>query len=243
MNDMQKIKGADGKLFWATRDQAEAIEVLTATRKGGIAAVYGYKPSTGYVTQPVQDIRILTRFSTAALYERKKIALEAVTFESIEAEIPKHPKLAALKRNEAIDLFNARKQMVVDSMNKTLSGDRDDAHRQGHDRCYSAITEGIKVHFVTEKGSDGFMHPVLTKGFPTVASIMVNYLEISKTTRVPGERKTVNSGAPVLMGNLIENALNQKSVGFRTLSLKEDNFERLSIDKSTILSEDVASLM
>jgi hypothetical protein len=87
------------------------------------------------------------------------------------------------------------------------------------------------------------MHPVLDNGFPTVASIMITYLENSKTVRVAGVRKVVNSGAPVLMTNAIESLLNDRSVGLRTLSLKESNFERLVIDNEVVLREDVAGLV
>ena len=157
--------------------------------------------------------------------------------------IAAEPKLNKLPVSEQRKLFNERKQAMIDSMNKTLNDDRSDAHRQGHDRCYLHIAEGVKVNYVTEKGTDGLMHPVLDNGFPTVASIMVTYLENSKVTRVKGERKVVNSGAPVLMGNAIESLLNDRSVGLRTLSLKEGNFERLVIDSEVVLREDVAGLV
>jgi hypothetical protein len=49
-----------------------------------------------------------------------------------------------------------------------------------------------------------------------------------------GKRKVVNSGAPVRMGNLIESCLNKRSVGLRTLSLKEDNFQEFKIDNRVI---------
>ena len=72
---------------------------------------------------------------------------------------------------------------------------------------------------------------------------MITYLENSKTVRVAGVRKVVNSGAPVLMTNAIESLLNDRSVGLRTLSLKEGNFERLVIDNEVVLREDVAGLV
>ena len=62
-------------------------------------------------------------------------------------------------------------------------------------------------------------------------------------TRVEGVRKVVNSKPPKLMSNAIESVLNKRSVGIKTLSLKEDNFERLVIDNEVVLREDVAGLV
>lgn len=232
-----------GGKVWASRQQADVLEALTLTRKGGFARVYGYKPSSNYEVPPVQDIVMVTRFSTEKVYERKRKALESITFDDVKDTIAREPKLKALTVAEQEALFNERLQEMVNSLTKTLNGDRSDAHRQGHDRCYLHIAEGVKVNYVTEKGKDGLMHPVLTDGFPTVASIMLTYLENSKVTRVEGVRKVVNSKPPKLMSNAIESVLNKRSVGIKTLSLKEDNFERLVIDNEVVLREDVAGLV
>lgn len=232
----------EGKV-WASQQQAETLEALIQTRKGGFARVYGYKPTTDWTVSPVQDIVAVTRFSTAKLYARKRKALEALTFADVADAIAANPKLAALTVADARKLFDERKAQEIESIETTQAGDRSDAHRQGHDRCYMNLADGVKVHFVTEKGSDGLMHPVLTDGFPTVASIMLTYLENSKVTRVQGTRKVVNSGPSVLMKNAISSKLNERSVGLKTLSLKEDNFERVVIDGEVILKEDVAGLI
>lgn len=232
-----------GGKVWGTQAQAETLEALMETRKGGFARVYGYKPSSDWVDSPVQDIVMVTRFSTEKLYERKIKALDAIAFADVADAIKNEPKLNALPVTKQRETFNARKQGMIDSMQKSLDGDRSGAHREAHDRCYLHLAEGVKVNYDTEKGTDGLKYPVLTNGFPTIASIMITYLENSKVTRKEGSRKVVNSGAPVLMGNAIESLLNNRSVGIRTLSLKEDNFERLVIDHSVVLSEDVVGLV
>lgn len=232
-----------GGKVWATRQQADVLETLILTRKGGFARVYGYKPASNYEVPPVQDIVMVTRFSTEKVYERKRKALESITFDDVKDAIAREPKLKALTVAEQEALFNERLQEMVNSLTKTLNGDRSDAHRQGHDRCYLHLAEGVKVNYVTEKGTDGLMHPVLTDGFPTVASIMLTYLENSKVTRVGGVRKIVNSKPPKLMSNAIESLLNKRSVSIKTASLKEDNFERLVIDNEVVLCEDVAGLV
>lgn len=232
----------DGIKVWASSEQAETLEVLMNTRAGGMASVHGYRPSTDYVTAPVQNIQFLSRFSTERLYQRKLEALKAITFDDVASIVADTPKLADLTIAKAREVFEARKAKEMESLEKSLAGDRDDAHRQGHDRCYARITSGIKVNYVTEKGDDGLMHPVLVNGFPVVASIMINALFLNVTTIVEGERKVVNSGAPVLMGKAISKVLNQRSVGFRTLSLKADNFEKVVIDHNAIIPENVKAL-
>lgn len=233
----------NGQSFRATAAQAEALESLSEARKGGIATVYGYTPTTGYVKDkyPVVDMQVLTRFSTENLYKRKMAALSDIRFSDVKPHIDADPVLAAMNETDLMTIFNDRKAKEVESMNTTLSGDRSDAHRQGHDRCYARVADGVKVNFVTEK-VDGLMQPVLTDGLPTVASIMVSYLEINRTVREAGEYKTVNSGAPVRMSNVIAKVLNSRSVGLKMLSLKEDNFERLIVSRKSYLPEDVATI-
>lgn len=235
----------NGNQFRATPEQAEALEALAVARAGGIATVYGYRPTTDYVKDkyPLLNLQILTRFSTERLYERKMEALSNVTFKDIEALVEADPVLSAKPRAELLTIFNERKANEVASMAKTLEGsDRTDAHRAAHDRCYARLADGIKVHLVTEKDADGVMQPVLTDGLPTVASIMVHYLELNRDVREAGERKVVNSGAPVRISNCIAKVLNQKSVGLKTLSLKDGNFERLVVARKSYLPEDVASI-
>jgi hypothetical protein len=231
----------DGKQVWMTQAQADALEILEQANRGGCAAVKGYVPSTGYLPGkcPTKNIQMLTRFSYPNLVQRKLDALNAITFEDVQPHLTA-PKLTALSLDSLRELFEQRKAQEVASLEKTLSGDRSDAHRQGHDRCYARFAEGVKVHLETKKGKDGLMYPVLTNGYPTVKSIMVHFLELNSTTIVEGERKVVNSGAPVLMRNAINKVLNQRSVGIRSLSLKEDNFEKLSIHHDVIVPEMIA---
>ena len=49
-----------GGKVWASRQQADTLEALTLTRKGGFARVYGYKPASNYEVPPVQDIVMVT---------------------------------------------------------------------------------------------------------------------------------------------------------------------------------------
>ena len=232
------------KPFRCTQAQADTLDVLSSLNKGGIGAVKGYRPTTGYLPgkSPVVDMQILTRFEYGKLNVRKRAAMEAIKFGDVAEDIAKAPKLKALSTEVCLDLFNTAKDAAIASIDKTAAGDRDDAHRQGHDRCYARICDGVKVHLVTEKRDDDLMHPVLTDGLPTLASIMVPYLELNKTIRVEGEYKVINSGPKVLMDNIITKKLNARSVGYKTLSLKEGNFEAIRVGKKSITPDDLKTV-
>ena len=216
-----------------TAAQAQAVKTLNESRKGGCAAVTGYVPTSNWIIPPVQDIQLLTNFSTDKLYKRRLAALEAITFADVADKLADDEKLSIATTAEAKRLFEDRKQRMMETLQKTLDGDRSGAQREAHDRCYVHIG-GQKLHLVTEK-VDGRMEPVVAAdGTVQVKNVMVKYLQLNVKNRTEGKRKVVNSGAPVRMGNLIESCLNQRSVGFRTLSLKEDNFESFKIDGKLI---------
>lgn len=227
----------DGQDVYATPRQIEAITTLLEARKGGVASVVGYVPSSNWIESPVQNIQFISRFSYAKLRERKRLALESLSIADVRDSIKSEPKLAALTEGDARNVFHDRLNRELASIEKTDSGNRDDAHRQAHDRCYINLSEGVKVHLVTEKDDDGIMQPVLTNGRPTVASIMISAIFLNVKTVKEGKRKVVNSGPPVLMSKAIEKAIDKPGISYRTLSLKDDNFERLVIDHKAILPE------
>lgn len=228
----------DGQKVYATDSQISAIEVVNNAAGGRFAAVKGYSSETGYVTRPVQDIVFRSLSSTSGIYNRRIAALTALSFSDIASKAAKDEKLSQLSAGEREDVFNTRKAMLIDSMQKTLDGDdRTDAHRQGHDRCYVSIRSGVKAHYVTEKGDDNLKHPVLTNGYPRIASIMITALFQQVRTIVEGTRKVVNSGAPVRMSNIISGKINTPDNTVKMLSLKCDNFDTLKIDRQFIDSE------
>lgn len=242
-NPLVRYEAANGSHFYCTPEQAEALDTLKKLHKGGIGTVYGYRPTTGYTVRPVLDMQIITRFSLNSLYERKQAALDAITLDDVQDSIKADPVLSKLTFGEVVKLFNERKDGAVASMQKTLDGDRGDSHRQGHDRCYAVVADGVKVNFECVK-EDGLMQPVIPSGFdaPVAESILVSYLELNRVYVEQGERKVVNSGAPVRMSNAIEKVLNKRSVGLKMLSLKPDNFDKLKISRTTILAEDLESV-
>ena len=231
----------NGKSFWATKQQAEAIAMLEQTRKGGFARIYGYTATAGRTVPTVYDCTVTSRFSYSALLKRKLNALQALNLSDILPHLP--AKVSQLPATTLQKEWEARKQMEVESVEKTISGSRDDANRQGHDRCYISITDGVVIHLSTEKQADGLMHPVLLDGYPMAESVMLNCLEVSRNVRVAGEYKKVNSGVAVLISNAISAKLKAQGVrSMNRVSLKEGNFERVAIDTNVVLPEDMVAL-
>lgn len=242
MND-QTFTTESGATFRCTAAIADTLNALATMRHGGIGTLRGYRPSTGYVTPPVVDAQVITKFSTERLYARKAAALAAVTFADVADGIAADEKLAALPLAAALAAFESRKADMLASLAKTLEGDRSDAHRAGHDRCYAVTSQGVKVHYLTEKDADGIAQPVMVDGLPVADSIMVAVLELNRTVRVAGVRKPApNSGVPVRMGNCIDRVLNKRSVGYSTRSLKAGNFESFTASGQTLTAADVAGV-
>lgn len=231
----------DGDKFWCSLQQAQTLNTLAEINGGGVASIQGYSPSTGYDVRPVNNVQILTAFSTSKLYDRKIKALLAIDFADVKPLL-NNPKFDGMDDATLEALFNTRRQGSVNSMQKTLDGVRDDAYRAAHDRCYVHASKGVKVHLITEK-MNGIMEPVIDQGYPVADSIMITALELNKTVVKEGVYKAVNSGAPVLMDKAIEKLLNKRSVGLKTFSLKSDNFDTLRIGGQQILSEDIQGLI
>ena len=235
----------DGNQFRASLDQANALRALASANKGGFAQVIGYRPSTGYTVIPTIDYNVMTRFSYMNLLNRKQDALDAITWASIREDALANPKIAAMVKangEEAVRaIFNERKAKELASISDTKLGNRDDAQRQAHDRCYGRICEGVRVHYATET-IDGIKQPILTDGIPTADSIILSVLILNKTVREAGERKAVNSGVPVLLSNIIAKNLNQRSVGFKALSLKPDNFDSVKVGGNVLTEADTKRL-
>lgn len=227
----------NGTDILATNAQIEALEALTSTNGGGIAVVHGYVSESGRIAPEVADITFISRFSYEKLNKRKLAAIESVKLEDIKEDALKVPKLRELSATSLQEAFEARKASMVASAEKTLAGDRSDAYREAHDRCYLRISGGVRVHYKTVADSEGKMQPITLDGVPIVNSIMLEMLEISRRVTTPGEYKVVNSGVPVLIENLIKHHL-PKSTSFKQLSLKEGSFESLTISGQQMLPED-----
>lgn len=230
------VTANDGRSVKMTARQANTIETINNTRKGGCGSVIGYVPTTNWDIPPVQDIQLITHFSTENLYKRRLKALDAIKYADVAPFLGGDEVLRNLTVKECIEIFEARKEKMMESLRKSLDGDRSGAHRQAHDRCY-AIVGDVKVHLLTE--GKPAMPIEDAEGNVIVDTIMIPYLELNVTERQKGKRKVVNSGKDVRIGNLITKCLNKRSEVYKTLSLKEDNFEVFRVDHQEFLPEHV----
>lgn len=210
---------------WATQAQIDTLDRLKTLQGGGFATIHGYTPTSDYITPPTVNINFISRFSTERLYQRKIAALKGLAFGDLKIT---DPKLTALTAQEQMSLFHDCLEKAIASMEKTLDGDRSDAHRQAHDTFYAPAAAGVKVHFKTVKvGKDTAL--VLQDGKPVVDSIMLSIIEVGRKVVKPGVVKTVNSGPKVLMDKCIAAAIKSKVINMKTVSLKADNFTSLTI--------------
>jgi len=234
---------ADDQSVWMTQAQVDTVNQLMDC-KHGIAAIHGLRPSTGYIVPPVHDVQILFGIKYTNCAKRKLNDLEKIMFENVECHVVKDLKLSLLTREEQIEAFNTRKEFEMNSIRKTLDGDRDDNYRQAHDRCYAQFGKnGLKANLVTEDvgtGKDKRKEPVMLQGYPVVNRVMFGYLELNRKVIQEGEYAPAkNSGVPVRMSNCIMKELNSRSIGYKTASLGTDNFDKVVLSKTEVLAEDV----
>lgn len=232
----------DNHDFLATPSQVQALNILLSSNAGGFAQVHGYVSTSGRIVPEKANITFISRFSYSKLLQRKIDALNSLSFETLYESAA----FKASKANEETDTqvlvktFNDRKQYLIESAQKTLSGDRSDAHRQAHDRCYLRLDNGIRIHYKTVD-VNGMKEPVTIDGVPVCESIMLDMIQVKKEVIEKGEYKPKKSGLPVLVGNVIESLL-PMSTKFKALSLKSDNFDSLTIAGNELIPDDIKGL-
>jgi len=201
--------------------------LLAETGEGRFASIKGYTPGPkSYEVVPTFNVTFNSRFSTMKFNQRMLERIASLTVEDFEGD------------EKVLATFDKAKAELTASMEKTLAGDRSGSHREAHVRCYAVMDNGVKIHFVTEKGADNKMQPVLdANGNPTAKSIMVSGLEVNRTYVKEGIYKKVNSQAKTIMKKMIEKKIGKNK--FKTFSLKEDNFQTLAIDNQNIETADV----
>jgi hypothetical protein len=233
-----KLLDHNGEKFWASDAQASAIELLQET-KTGFATVHGYVSTSGYVSPQTADINFITKFNVMRVYERAIAALCVIKFDDVADELKKS-KFGSMAVGDLKKAFEDRIASEIASMQKTLDGDRSDAHREAHDRNYINLAPSVKVHLKTEKDGE-IRKPILYKGYPIVESIMIGMIEIGRTITEAGEYKAVNNGLPVTISNIIKSKL-PRSAKLKFLSLKEDNFKSISVGGTEIVPDDIAGM-
>lgn len=233
-----KLVEHNSQKFWASDAQAQAIELLQET-KTGFATVHGYVSTSGYLTPQKADINFITKFNVMNVYERAIEDMSSMKFDDIKEELLKS-KFGDHSIPELQQAFDDRIAAEIASMQKTLNGERDDARRESHDRNYIGLAPAIKVHLKTAN-DNGIKKPVDFKGYPLAETIMIGMIEIGRTITEAGEYKVVNSGLPVTISNIIKKHL-RRSAKIKFLSLKEDNFDSISLGGTEIIPEDIAGM-
>lgn len=218
-----------------TTEQFETIETLKPCLSGGFAAIKGYvlNDPKRYEEEEIVNMTFVSKFSYVNYITKKLAILKGIEFTDVKCD---HEKITSLPIEKQMAIFEERKSFLIKSIEKTLSGDRSDAHRKGHDEFYRPICPGLKVHLKTTK-LDGKTVLVLENGKPSVDSIMISGLPISRTIVKKGKRVVVNSQAKTHMKNAIEKVMNIKP--FMTFTFKKDNFETLTIDKREVKQDDL----
>lgn len=215
------IKGQDINI---TSSMLETVERLVDTKKGRFATVMGYVSTTGRTEPETADINFTSRFSYENLLEKKLIELKKMSAKDVGTE--------------DVEQFEICKEKMVESCLKTLSGVREDAHRKAHDKFYVSLAEGVKLHLVTTKTTDGTVLVRDEDGNVIADRIMVSMLETGRKVIKAGVYKKVKHGKKVLMDKEINRVLKERGVKTpKTLSLKENNFDSLRIDTEVVEPE------
>lgn len=229
--------------FYCSKKQAEILNTLSETQKGGFASLTNYIATSKRVKPETANYTLLTRFNKSRLYNRKIEALKNISFDDVKKLAENDSKLSALSYNDLLQAFAERKEWEVSRLQKSNEGTLSNSKTEAHQRNYIMVADGVKVNLVTTK-VDGRQIPVTSeKGIPTLASILLSGLTISKEIVTAGEYKKVNSGIPVRISNCINKLLNSRSVGLKTFSLKANNFDRLRISHNEILPENVKAVI
>lgn len=219
---MDMLKTYDGRMVRLTPAMVAVVETLEEARAGGFAflkkAVFETGREKGKPT--VANVWFTSRYSYAALLERKAKALDAMTAcPGVDAET-----------------FSVAKEELLRSARQTLMGDRSGAAREAHDRCYIKVCDGVYIHLDAEE-VDGRKEPILTDGIPTGEAILVQALEVKRRLIEAGQKKPVKSSSKTLAKRAIEKATGVKMP--RRYTLKPGRFESLSIDNNVITEDQI----
>lgn len=232
------IREFDGRTVIMTQQQADTLDVLAETRKGGMAVIHGYEPDAAgksYTVRPKYDATVISRISVPNYYQRCLNALESIDFNQVD--FSKYPKLADLDREALLVLFNERKEFLAAGYRR----ERENAHTVAHVRNYINPCQGVKGNLVTEAQMvDGrkLQIPVQDEqGRYTLKAILLEGLLVNRRRIRNGVPKPSNPRQPTLVSRAIEALMPEVSTSYRRFSLSPETFERVSIDRQTVFSE------
>ena len=202
------------------------------------AHVSGTAGEKGCITPRVTNITFCRNPRYDLFLTRNREAIAAVTpFTDRASMITAGVKQALAdkimeKTNDIPATFTAAQAAMLASIDKSIAGDTSDGYRLAARECF-AHRKGWRLNLVTADNEDGHKRPVVdTDGRMTVRSIMLPFFEVRRDIVVRGEWKPVNSGAPKLMKDAIEDVAGVPE--WKAFSLTLENFTSLTLDAKTI---------
>jgi len=228
----------DGRTVNMTEQQANVLDTLAETRKGGMAVIHGYSPDARgqkYIQRPVYDVTVISRIRVDRLYQRIINALEPIQFQDID--FTQSDRLSNLTVAKLQDLFNERKEFLLARYRR----ERENAHTEAHVRNYISPCQGVKGNLVTEPQMvDGrkLQIPVVdADGHYSLSAILVEGLEVSRRMIQDGQLKPTNPQNKTLVMRQMERVLPKVGTSYRRFSLSPETFESVSIDRQTVFPD------
>lgn len=242
-----KVINLDGRKVNISEEQLNVLNTLDSCRGGGFATVHHYHSGTDNpkcIRPSSKTINFISRFSYRKWNNKRLNALKDIQLGDLNIS---DPKITNLNEDERSALFDKAKAELTTSWQNTDDGDtHSDNYRQAHYRCYIRSNIGIKCHLYTADGEINGQKakiPVLAEnGYPTVKSLMVSVLELNAVVHDAGEYKPTNSQKKTIMKNAIEKVATKDMLQFKVISLKDNNFEKISIDHENITAEDLVKI-
>ena len=139
---------------------------------------------------------------------------------------------ATAGKKDVTALFDTAKTNILTSLAKTEAGDRSDALRQAHDRCYVRLDK-VTIHLATAPDAAGIMQPILNEnGLMVVDGAMLPFYPIQRVYADKGKWGETDSRALTLMQDAIR--LATKLPTFKRISMARLNFTRITFNSQTI---------
>lgn len=209
------------KVVMVSEKIADAIQQIQDAPRGGYACVKGYVSKTDYVVPRISNIVFNACCGTFNHYERELEVLKGLNVETLAFEDK--------------ELLEKARQELIASREKTLSGDRSDARRQAWDTFTIKVTDGIMLQLKTRKeGSETVLETV--DGVSIAESIRLTALESGRRIIQEGEKKVVKHRPLTIAKNFLEKIVSKEVRSIITLSLKDDNFDSLSMNGEQVMA-------
>lgn len=221
---------------------AEVLHHVASVKRGRFGVITGHQSGIDNpkcINPTISDITFITNPRYDRWLDKMQAAVAGVNFLDVINSMPR-PKFSEMKAKakgqEMEPLFNEAKKDILASLQTSIAGDGEDAHRLGHRLCYATFMAGttpIKCHLITEPDEEGHKRPTVDEqGYMTVNSLMLPFFIISRKVIDPGLWKPTNSRPLTMMKSAI---LDQTGLPeWKTISVGKGNFKSLTMDHATV---------